>query len=112
MKPYARISLKNKIFVSILAVILIISVTIALLARWILISGLTKELEQRGIAVAHSIAERGGGFVLDKNYSELLSLIFEEARLRERQHLINYIFVVDRSDQVLSHTFTVPFPAP
>ena len=112
MKPYARISLKNKIFVSILAVILIISVTIALLARWILISGLTKELELRGIAVAHSIAERGGGFVLDKNYPELLSLIFDEARLRERQHMINYIFVLDRSEQVLSHTFTVPFPAP
>ncbi len=112
MKPYARISLKNKIFVTILAVILIISVTIALLARWILISGLTKELELRGIAVAHSIAERGGGFVLDKNYSELLSLIFEEARLRERQHMINYIFVLDRSEKVLSHTFTVPFPGP
>jgi histidine kinase len=112
MKPYARISLKNKIFISILAVILIISVTIALLARWILISGLTKELEQRGIAVAHSIAERGGGMVLDKNYPELLNLIFDEARLRERQHLINYIFVLDRGDQVLSHTFTVPFPLP
>jgi len=112
MKPYARISLKNKIFVSILAVILIISVTIALLARWILISGLTKELEQRGVAVAHSIAERGGGLVLDKNYPELLNLIFDEARLRERQHLINYIFVLDRGGQVLSHTFTVPFPEP
>ena len=112
MKPYARISLKNKIFISILAVILLISVTIALLARWILISGLTKELELRGIAVAHSIAERGGGFVLDKNYSELLSLIFEEARLRERQHMINYIYVLDRSEKVLSHTFTVPFPGP
>jgi len=112
MKPYARISLKNKIFISILAVILIISVTIALLARWILISGLTKELEQRGIAVAHSIAERGGGLVLDKDYPELLNLIFDEARLRERQHLINYIFVLDRGGQVLSHTFTVPFPEP
>ncbi|GAB1410092.1 ATP-binding protein [Desulfovibrionales bacterium] len=112
MKRYAHISLNNKIFISILAVILLISVIIALLARWILISGLTKELELRGVAVAHSIAERGGGFVLDKNYPELLSLIFEEARLRERQHMINYIFVLDRGEQVLSHTFTVPFPAP
>ncbi len=111
MKPYARISLKNKIFVSILAVILVISITIALLARWILISGLNKELELRGVAVASSIAERGTGFVLDKNSPELLSLIFDEARLRERQHLINYIFVLDRNDQVLSHTFSVPFPA-
>ena len=111
MKPYARISLKNKIFVSILAVILVISITIALLARWILISGLNKELELRGVAVASSIAERGTGFVLDKNSPELLSLIFDEARLRERQHLINYIFVLDRNDQVLSHSFSVPFPA-
>jgi len=112
IEHFSRVSLKNKIFVSILAVILIISVTIALLARWILISGLTKELELRGVAVAHSIAERGAGFVLDKNYPELLSLLFEEARLRERQHMINYIFVLDRGGEVLSHTFTVPFPKP
>ncbi len=110
MRYYEQVSLKNQIFVTILAVIMIISATIALLARWILISGLTKELELRGIAVAHSIAERGAGFVLEKNNPELLTLIFDEARLRERQHMINYIFVLDRSDQVISHTFTIPFP--
>ena len=102
--------MKNQIFVTILLVILIISATIALLARWILISGLTKELELRGIAVAHSIAERGAGFVLEKNSPELLTIIFDEARLMERQHMINYIYVLDRSDQVISHTFTIPFP--
>jgi histidine kinase len=107
---YSRVSLKNKIFFSILGVILVISVTIAFLARWILISGLTKELELRGIAVARSIAERGAGFVLEKNDPELLSLIFDEARLRERQYLINYIYVLDRSHNVLAHTMTVPFP--
>ncbi len=110
MRYYEQVSLKNQIFFTILAVILIISATIALLARWILISGLTKELELRGIAVAHSIAERGAAFVLEKNSPELLTLIFDEARLRERQHMINYIFVLDRSDQVISHTFTIPFP--
>ncbi|MDY0275401.1 MAG: ATP-binding protein [Desulfomicrobium sp.] len=110
MKLHARVSLKNKIFISILAVIMIISATIALLARWILVSGLTKELEQRGIAVAHSIAERGNGFVLEKSYAELLSLIFDEARLRERQHMINYIYVLGYGGEVLSHTLTVPFP--
>jgi len=106
----SQVSLKNKIFFSILGVILIISVTIAFLARWILISGLTKELELRGIAVARSIAERGAGFVLEKDYPELLSLIFDEARLRERQQLINYIYVLERTGQVQAHTFTVPFP--
>ncbi len=111
IRYYEQVSLKNQIFVTILVVILIISATIALLARWILISGLTKELELRGIAVAHSIAERGAGFVLEKNSPELLTLIFDEARLRERQHMINYIYVLDRSDQVISHTFTIPFPS-
>ena len=110
IRYYEQVSLKNQIFVTILVVILIISATIALLARWILISGLTKELELRGIAVAHSIAERGAGFVLEKNSPELLTLIFDEARLRERQHMITYIYVLDRSDQVISHTFTIPFP--
>lgn len=111
IRYYQQLSLKNQIYVTILVVILIISATIALLARWILISGLTKELELRGIAVAHSIAERGASFVLEKNSPELLSLIFDEARLRERQHMINYIYVLDRGEQVISHTFTFPFPA-
>ena len=110
IRIYEKVTLKNQIYVTILLVILIISSAIALLARWILISGLTKELELRGIAVAHSIAERGTGLVLEKNSAELLSLIFDEARLRERQHLINYIYVLDRENTVLSHTFTFPFP--
>ncbi|MBF0210538.1 MAG: PAS domain S-box protein [Desulfamplus sp.] len=110
MRYYEQLSLKNQIYVTILVVILIISATIALLARWILISGLTKELELRGIAVAHSIAERSTGFVIEKNDPELLSLIFDEARLRERQHMINYIYVLDRSGEVIAHTFTFPFP--
>ncbi|MBF0301430.1 MAG: PAS domain S-box protein [Desulfamplus sp.] len=111
IRYYQQLSLKNQIYVTILVAILIISATIALLARWILISGLTKELELRGIAVAHSIAERGAGFVLEKNSPELLSLIFDEARLRERQHMINYIYVLDRGEQVIAHTFTFPFPS-
>src|SRR6056297_3101139 len=90
VREFSHKSLKNKIFFSILVVILIISATIALLARWILVSSLSSELQLRGIAIAHSIAERGGGYVLDKNYPRLLALIFDEATLLERQHMINY----------------------
>jgi histidine kinase len=109
-KRFRDISLKNKIFLSILAVILVISVIIAVLARWILVDNLISELELRGIAIARTIAERSSGYILDKNYPELLSLIFDEAKLKERQHLVSYIFVSDREDQVLSHTLTRPFP--
>lgn len=110
IQEFSKRSLKNKIFFSILAVILIISATIALLARWILVSSLASELQLRGVAIAHSIAERGGGYVLDKNYPKLLTLIFDEATLLERQHMINYIYIVDRDNKVLSHTLSKRFP--
>ncbi len=109
-KRFRDISLKNKIFFSIIAVILVISAIIALLARWILVDNLISELELRGIAIARTIAERSSGYILDKNYPELLSLIFDEAKLKERQHLVSYIFVSDREDQVLSHTLMRQFP--
>jgi nitrogen fixation/metabolism regulation signal transduction histidine kinase len=107
---YNALSLKNKIFVSILGVVLAISVAIAFLARYILVSSLTMELEMRGSAIAHSVAERGGGYVLEKNTPLLLSLIFDEARLHERKKLIAYIFVTNQADEVLAHTLTRPFP--
>ena len=111
LRRYGSLSLKNKIFTSILAVVLLISVAIAFVARYILVSSLTAELEMRGSAIAHSIAERGGTFMLDKNYPQLLSLIFDEARLHERKHLISYIFITDQGGEVLAHTMTHPFPS-
>ncbi|MBI5522185.1 MAG: PAS domain S-box protein [Desulfarculus sp.] len=110
MAHFDTFSLKNKIFFSILAVILIISVVIAFLARWILVSSLISELELRGIAIARTIAERGSSYVLDKDLPRLLSLIYDEAQLSERKHLIAYIFIVDQENKVLAHTFTRPFP--
>lgn len=106
----STISLNNKIFFSTLFVILVISAAIALLARWILVSSLESELQTRGVAIAHSIAERGSGFILENNKPMLLSLIYDEATLRERRQLINYIFITDREDNILSHTLTKPFP--
>lgn len=106
----SRISLKNKILFTILAAITVISVVIAFLTRWILVSSLYNELELRGSAIAHSIAERGGSCLLDKDYPRLLSLIFDEAKLLERERLVAYIFVTDQRDTVLSHTFVRPFP--
>ncbi|MFH1977654.1 MAG: ATP-binding protein [Pseudomonadota bacterium] len=110
LKRFRDTSLKNKIYFSILAVIMIISAIIAFLARWILVSTLISELELRGIAIARTISERSGGLILDKNYPELLSVIFDEAKLKERQNLVSYIFVSDRDDQILSHTLTRRFP--
>ncbi|OBQ45972.1 ATP-binding protein [Halodesulfovibrio spirochaetisodalis] len=107
---FAQLSLKNKFFFSILIVILLISGTIALLARWILISGLTQELEMRGTAIAHSVATRGAEFILENDTDHLLNVLFDEKQLHERKHLVAYIYVEGKNGAVLSHTFTTPFP--
>jgi PAS domain S-box-containing protein len=104
------VSLKNKIYFTTIAVILFISVAIAFLARWILVSSLTSELEQRGIALAHSIAEQSRGHILDKDHPSLVSLVFDTAHIGERKRLIAYIFIEDKDSHVLAHTFTHPFP--
>jgi PAS domain S-box-containing protein len=105
-----RISLKNKILFSILAGITVVSVAVAFLTRYILVSSLEGELAQRGSAIAHSVAERGGSFLLEKDTARLLSLIYDEAKLMERERLVDYIFVTDTRETVLAHTFTRPFP--
>ena len=102
-------SLKNKIFFSTLAVILLISVLIALFTRWVLISSLTLELQRRGIGIANSIAESSRGFILTENLPELTSLCFD-ARLGDRKMLVVYVFVTDKSEKIISHTFTDVFP--
>ena len=110
MVRFRNISLKNKIFSSIMLVMLLISVFIALLARYILISSLTSELEHRGIAIAQSIADRGSAHVLDKDPPKLLVLAYDSAQLGERKALVNYIFITDLDHTVLAHTFVHPFP--
>lgn len=109
-RNYNRASLKNKLVVSMLVGILFISATIAFVARWILVSSLTNELEQRGAAIAHSIAERGGSYILDDDIPQLLSLIFDERRLHERKMLISYIVIEDMRGEVLAHTMTRKLP--
>jgi histidine kinase len=109
MERFRNLSLQNKIFFSTLGVILLISVLIALFTRWILISSLTLELKRRGTGIAYSIAESSRGHILTENIPELTSLIFD-GRLGERKALVVYVFVLDKEDNVLAHTFTRPFP--
>ncbi len=104
-----NVSLKNKIYFSTTAVIVLISLLIALFTRWILISSLTGELKLRGLGIAQSIAESSRTYLLTRDIPNLTSLIFD-ARLGERRFLINYVYITDKQGDVVSHTFTRPFP--
>ncbi|WP_041279562.1 ATP-binding protein [Desulfobacula toluolica] len=103
-------NLKNKIFFFTTTVILLISVLIALFTRWVLISSLTSELKERGLGIGHSIAESSRGYILTEDIPELISLIFD-ARLGVRKNLVGYVYITDKQDKILAHTFTTDFPA-
>ncbi|MCJ2164531.1 MULTISPECIES: ATP-binding protein [unclassified Pseudodesulfovibrio] len=107
---FARIGLREKLLFSMLAAVLFISVAIALVSRYILVSSLTNELEMRGFAIAHSVAERGGSYILDNDIPKLLSLIFDEGRLRQRKDLVAYIFIENQDGNILAHTLPHNLP--
>ena len=109
MERLSNISLKNKIYFATTAVIVLISVLIALFTRWILISSLTNELKQRGLGIAQSNAAGSRGYLLTQDVPQLTRLVFD-ARLGERRLLINYAFIADKQGKVVAHTFTHPFP--
>ncbi len=106
----SNLSLKNKILFSSLAVILLVSLCIALMARYILITSLTKELELRGLGIANSIADRSKSLIITQDHPNLVSLVFEADEVGERRNLISYIFILDQKQRVLASTFIRPFP--
>ena len=110
MKILSKLSHKNKIFFSSVAVILLLSVGIALVARWVLISSLIYRLEQRGIGIARSLAERSKAYILTQNSPELTNLVFDASRIGDRAEFISYIFILDQEANVLANTFIDAFP--
>jgi len=110
MERFENISLKNKILYSILAIILMMSFGSALVTRTVLVSSMTEELRQRGIAIARAVADTGRSYILTEDYPNLISLLFDAARLEERKQLIAYIFILDDGHNVIAHNFIRPFP--
>lgn len=110
LKHSIQLNLKNKILFSTLAVVLLVSIFIALLARYILVSSLTRELELRGLGIAHSIADRSTGLILTEDIPNLINTVFEAAQVGERRTLVSYIFILDTQQNVLASTFIRPFP--
>ena len=58
------LSFRNKVLLSYLLVIVLLSAGFVGATRWILRPGLVSELNMRGLGIAFSIADRGKAFVL------------------------------------------------
>ena len=93
-----------------MVVILLISLAIALFTRWVLISTLTSELKQRGLGISYRIADSSRSYILTENIPELTSLIFDARIGTRKKKLVVYVFILDKEERILAHTFTRPFP--
>ena len=106
---FQQLSLKNKIFVSCVGFVLLISVIIGLFTRWLLISSLTRELHKRGYGIARSVADSSRIYILTKDRAALTALAFD-TRVGNRKEVFRYLVITDEDGEVLAHTFTRVFP--
>ncbi len=109
MNFFNKLSLKNKIFISCLGFILVVSIVIALFTRWLLISSLTTELQKRGKGIAQSIADSARIYMLTENRAELTAIAYD-ARVGNRKNIVRYLVISDKDGNILAHTFTTYFP--
>lgn len=109
MKSFNELTLKNKIFISSLGFIILVSILIGLFTRSLLITSLTNELKQRGTGIAQGIADSSRVYILTKNRAELTALAYD-ARLGNRKDIVKYLIISDNQGNILAHTFTTRFP--
>lgn len=109
MKLFSELSLKNKIFITCLGFVILVSILIAIFTRSLLISSLTGELQKRGIGIAQAVADSAREFILTRNLAELTSLAYD-AKLGNRKDIVKYMVICDDQGSILAHTFTTGYP--
>ena len=100
-------TLRKKILLSMVILLLLLGLTMALVTRAVLLGALKTEFQRKGISFSRSIAANSLVDVLTQNSSRLKLLIENEKRLDKD---IAYIFIVDSSGRILAHTFNKGFP--
>ncbi len=109
MNYFSELSLKNKIFITCLGFVILVSILIGLFTRSLLIASLTGELKKRGIGIAQGVADASRVFILTKNRAELTALAYD-ARLGNRKDIVKYLLISDDKGNILAHTFTTGYP--
>jgi PAS domain S-box-containing protein len=110
MGIFLKLNFKNKVLFSTLLIVVLLGMAVAIVVRWVLLPSLTSELQARGTAIAHSIAGLSRGYILTRDKPMLSSLIFDEKQLEQRKRFVSYIFILDKDQKILAHTFIGEFP--
>jgi PAS domain S-box-containing protein len=102
-----KTSLRNKITISIVLVILFLGLAVIFVINQVLPEALRKETKLRGISMARNLSGRSLNPILTDNRFELKELVDEEKRLGED---VVYAFIMDAKGNVLAHTFKDGIP--
>ena len=99
---HRRFTLQQKLIMFTMSMVLFMGGTMGLLVRFIIFPHLVHELEGRGVAIAHRLAESTRSHILTRDRVSLVALLFDEKYLEKN---IAYIVVSDPQDRLLAHTF-------
>ena len=100
-------SIRAKINLGIIAIVLLSVVLIALSTSQIVSRALFREHRNRGLALSANLAARSGDAILALDFLRLKSLASE---IMETTDDMFYAFIQDREGRVLTHTFVGGFP--
>ena len=84
----------------------VIATATSVVSGWNLYSQLTKEYQSKGAAIAESIAHASVEVLLHRDVSTVQAIVDQLTEIKG----VSYIFVADKSGQVLSHTFVPRVP--
>jgi PAS domain S-box-containing protein len=106
-KFLGRMTFRSKLVFGIAAVVLIFGVLSAFFVSRVATSAMLGEIKKRGLSLGLSLAPRIADPMLAVDFLRLKNMVDE---VKESSDDIIYVFVQDKSGQVLSHTFKGGFP--
>ncbi|MGE5311767.1 MAG: ATP-binding protein [Nitrospirota bacterium] len=102
LRFYRSLPFQKKLLIFMMAMVIFMGGVMGLLIRFIIFPYLTREMEARGMSVAHRLAENARTYMVTRDTVRLTGLLFDE---KYREENIAYIMATDVNDQVLAHTF-------
>lgn len=102
------VSIRTKIMGIVAATVLLLGLVMVWYASRDISTTLRGELQQRGIAIANSLAQQGRDLVLTDNQFSLYTMVMNTVDATKD---VAYAFVLDGDGDVLVHTFNDGFPS-
>jgi two-component system sensor histidine kinase VicK len=99
--------LQTKILVGTIGLVVLLGLVMAIFVKTVVYEKLAANLEKRGVFIAKTVADNSVNPLLTENFFELDMMVRD---LKTSEEDIEYIFIVNGSGDVVSHTFDRGFP--